>query len=139
VIKRWRLRLSPWNWLAVGCWIALAGCQDSGPPRYRISGTVTHQGQPVPIGSILFQPDGAKQNSGPYGFAPIREGRYDTQLDGKGFSGGPQIVIVEAFDGVNIDPDYNPYGLSISSGYIQPHDLPHTETTLDIRLPTTRR
>lgn len=110
------------------------GCREPGPPRYRISGTVTYQGKPVPIGSVLFQPDPGQNNSGPVGSATIKDGVYDTQREGRGFSGGPQIVIVEAFDGQNIDPDYNPYGSSLTYGYMEPHPLPESDTTLDIEL-----
>ncbi len=110
------------------------GCGDSGPPRFRISGTVTYEGKPVPTGSIVFQPDAARNNSGPNGSATIKDGVFDTRVDGQGFSGGPQIVIVQAFDGTNIDPDYNPHGLSLGSGYTESHDLPDGDAVLDIEL-----
>jgi hypothetical protein len=41
------------------------GCGPDGPSRYSISGSVTFQGKPVPVGFIKFEPDTAKSNAGP--------------------------------------------------------------------------
>ena len=72
------------------------GCgQDDGIQRYDVSGTVTLDGQPVTAGQVLFQPDPGAGNSGAPGFAPIREGKYDTKADGKGTIGGAHIVRIE--------------------------------------------
>lgn len=109
------------------------GCGQSGPPRYHVSGTVTYQGEPVPVGSILFQPDPTKGNSGPYGNAAIKDGKYDTRLDGQPTCGGSQIVIVQAFDGEHFT-EYTPYGAPLGDGYQQPHELPKKDATLDIEL-----
>lgn len=79
---------------------ALTGCGDGGPPRYRVSGSATYAGQPIPAGSIVFQPDGAKGNKGPAGFATIKDGKYDTREGGKGVIGGPHQVRIAGFDGV---------------------------------------
>jgi hypothetical protein len=34
----------------------LSGCGDRGPKLYRVSGTVTYDGQPIPDGEIRFSP-----------------------------------------------------------------------------------
>jgi hypothetical protein len=61
-----------------------------------VSGTVTFDGQPVPFGRIVFTPDREAGNSGPQGFAEIRNGAYDT-ASGKGTVGGPQVVQITGF------------------------------------------
>jgi hypothetical protein len=79
--------------------LALAGCGGEGGGRRQVSGTVNYDGQPVAAGRITFSPDASKQNSGPQGFAEIRDGKFDTRRGGKGGPGGPVVVKVEAFDG----------------------------------------
>jgi hypothetical protein len=129
---------------AVYCWrfvpaslllllVFILGCGHAGPPRYHVSGTVTYQGKPVPVGSILFQPDPSQGNSGAYGNAMIKDGKFDTRVDGEPPIGGPQLVIIEAFDGKNTT-DLTPYGNSLTSGYQEKYDLPDKDTTLDIEL-----
>ena len=58
--------------------VLLLGCSgEDGPQRYRVSGTVTFKGAPVPIGVIQFPPDATQGNSGPPAFADIKDGKYD--------------------------------------------------------------
>ena len=77
----------------------VAGCGNNGDPRqHNLSGTVTFAGKPIPAGSIVFEPDSAKGNSGPQGAADIRDGKYDTKATGKGTLGGPYIVRITGFD-----------------------------------------
>jgi hypothetical protein len=107
--------------------VAVAGCGDGGPKRHRVSGTVKYDGQPIPFGEVLFTPDGAKKNSGPQGFANIRDGKYDTALEGgKGIGGGPMIVRVTGFDGP---------GGKLLCEVEQPADLPASDTTHNIDVP----
>lgn len=76
---------------------AAAGC--GGDSTHRVSGTVTFKGQPVPAGKIYFMPDGLKGNSGPTGYATIRDGKYDTSAEGgRGAGKGPMIVAIEGSD-----------------------------------------
>ena len=78
--------------------VSAAGCSDPGPKRFRISGDVTFDKQPIVHGDIVFTPDGAKQNSGPQGTAQIRNGRFDTTgPEGKGIAGGPTVVHITGF------------------------------------------
>src|SRR5690349_8103368 len=92
------------RWLGVslaGAALALltaSGCGRGGAARIPVSGKVTWHGEPIPRGMVSFDPDVTKKNSGPQGFAPIVDGRYDTRAEkGKGSVVGPQIVIVKAF------------------------------------------
>lgn len=117
-----------------------SGCGNSDSrDLYHVQGTVTYQGQPVSTGSIIFQPDPSQGNQGPYGSAQIENGKFDTQKDGQATVGGPHLVMIEAFDGVNPDPDFAPYGKSLGGGYQESFDLPKQDTKLDIELTDRRR
>lgn len=80
---------------ALVCLLAL-GCGDKGV--YRVSGKVTFQGKPVPAGKVYFVPDGSKGNTGPTGFADIKNGEYDTDSGGQGAPPGPVVIAVEGID-----------------------------------------
>lgn len=116
------------RWIAVALpALLLVGCGGSDLERYRASGTVTYQGSPVSQGTIMFEPDTSKGNSGAAGMAMIVDGQYDTQAEGgKGISGGPQIVSIQGFDGIDPNPEYAPYGSPIGKGesYIKRFDFP---------------
>lgn len=107
--------------VAVGC------SGGDGPTRYRLSGEATFDGAPIPFGDVVFTPDGAKQNSGPQGFANIRDGKYDTSgTDGKGIAGGPTIVRVTGLSG--------PDGKLICE-YEWTVDLPRQDGTFKLEVP----
>ena len=110
--------------LAVG---AVVGCGDDGPKRHRLSGAVTFDGQPIAYGDVLFTPDGAKKNSGPQGIAQIRDGKYDTALEGgKGVGAGPMVVRVTGFDR---------QGGKLLCEVELPADLPAADAKHDIDVP----
>jgi hypothetical protein len=103
------------------------GCSDDGPKRHRLSGAVKYAGEPIPFGDVVFTPDGSKKNSGPQGFANIRDGKYDTSADGgKGIGGGPTVVRVTGFSG--------PGGKLLCEVELR-MDLPADGGTLDIDVP----
>lgn len=69
------------------------GCGPGGPQRFQLEGNVTFDGQPVPSGAIRFEPDSTKGNTGPVGYAAIKDGRYTTASDGsKGSLKGPIVA-----------------------------------------------
>lgn len=108
----------PFICLMAACCAIASGCaKEEGPQRYRVSGTVTHRGNHVPIGVIQFRPDASQGNSGPPGFADIKDGVFDTDLSGKGTIGGPHLITIDAFTGQNINPDVRPNGDPLVSGY----------------------
>ena len=115
--------------MAVGC----GG--DTGPTRYDVSGSVTFDGQPVPMGRILFQPDTSKGNRGPAGVAEIKDGHYDTADGGKGTVGGPHVAIVSGYDGQSKPEQEMPYGRALFSDHNLPVDLPKEDATQDIEVP----
>lgn len=105
------------------------GCSDSGPTRYHVSGSAQLDGQPIPFGEVIFTPDAAAKNSGPQGIAAIRDGKYDTRLQGgKGIAGGRTIIRVNGMSG--------PGGRTLCEHEMDA-DLPRADTTYDINVPKT--
>lgn len=84
--------------LCCGC-----GGGDDGVARIDTQGTITFEGQPLPKGRIVFEPDISSGSEGPQGYAEIENGEYDTRLTGKGPVPGPQIVTITGYDG-NVVP-----------------------------------
>jgi len=109
--------------------IFLAGCSSGdNQQRYRVSGDVKFDGQPVPYGEVLFTPDGAKGNSGAQGIADIKDGKYDTQGSrAPGFAGGPTVVRVMAFRDAG--------GKELICEYEYQADLPKSAITHNIDVP----
>lgn len=86
--------------LCGGAVIAAGGCSrpPAGPVRYRVSGSVTFAGKPVPAGRIVFEPDRAAGNSGPAAYGSIVAGRFAT-YPRMGAVEGPHVVQISGFDG----------------------------------------
>jgi len=113
----------------------LAGCGGSkGPDRHRVWGKVTFHGQPVPVGSIKFDPDGSQGNQGPQGFATIKDGHYDTAGAGAGVVGGPHVVRISGFDGIASSDDA-PQGAPLFPAYQTTVDLPKEPAEKDFEIP----
>ena len=117
--------------LAISC--LLSGCGGSdGPGAFELSGRATYDGQPIPCGSILLEPDTEKGNSGPGSVAEISDGSYHTRA-GKGHVGGPHVATIIATDGSrpeNPDVDnslFPPYRIKI--------DLPKEDGEHDFDVP----
>ena len=106
----------------------VAGCSNStGPTRYRVSGSVTLDGEPIPFGEVIFTPDATKKNSGPQGKAPIKEGKFDTAFDGGlGAGGGPVVARVQGMSG--------PGGKTLCEFDLK-IDLPQSDSTQDLKGP----
>jgi hypothetical protein len=119
--------------ISIAC--ALAGCGDSGPPRYQLAGSVTWKGQPVKRGYIVFTPDGAAGNSGPGAQVDIIDGRYQTSPE-QGTIGGPHTAAITGFDGVPYQdgPVTNPNGKLLFSDVKQNVDLPKADGQHDFTL-----
>ena len=103
---------------------AFAGC-SSDEKMYRVSGTVTHKGKPIPKGLIFFDP----KEEGPQGFANIIDGRYDT-AQGKGVRGGAYDIRVNGFDG-KVGPEA-PFGQALFPEYTGTKELPKQDSTYDL-------
>ena len=116
--------------------MVLAGCGQSGPTYYHVSGTVTFAGSPVPKGTVMFEPDAAKGVRGQMGYADLVNGKFDTRAAGKGVLGGAYVVRVLGYDG---KAAYEaPYGNGIFPEYTINKDLPKEDSTLTIDVPRKR-
>jgi hypothetical protein len=115
--------------------VVLAGC-GSEEKLYRVSGTVTYNGQPIPKGLIFFDPDVTKGMTGPQGFANILDGKYDTAEMGKGVRGGAYVIRVNGYDG---KPAYEaPFGQPLFPEYTCTKELPKEDSTFDVTVPKVR-
>lgn len=127
-----------WNGLAAFvvavALVSAAGCGGNGDPRQNnLSGNVTFGGKPIPAGSIVFEPDASKGNTGPQGLADIRDGKYDTSATGKGTVGGPYIVRITGFDRVE-ENEYEP-ATPLFAEYKIEADLPEETGKMDFEVP----
>jgi len=125
------LRSAPVVWLVGLLVLACIGC---GPPKeevYRVHGTVTFKGKPVPKGNVFFDPDGTKGTSGKQGFAGIVDGKFDTAApDGDGIKKGDYTVRVQAFDGKPL-PDL-PFGNGLTAEYVTKKSFSEDDNEYDI-------
>jgi predicted small lipoprotein YifL len=75
--------------------VSFSGCGPRGPQRFQLEGKVTFDGKTVPSGTIRFEPDSTKGNTGPVGYTAIKDGRYTTAMEGsKGSLKGPIVAFL---------------------------------------------
>jgi hypothetical protein len=80
--------------------VSWSGCSaQDGPRRYEVSGQITLNGKPAPVGEIYFEPDASQGNAGPGAVARIVNSSFRTPK-GKGVTAGPHVVNIVASDGV---------------------------------------
>ncbi len=100
-----------------------------------MSGSITFDGQPIPKGTVLFQPDESKGCTGSAGIALIRDGKYDTAAEGgTGVVGGPHLVRIVGLDGKPID-SMSPDGIPLFPDYTTTVELPKANSTQDFAVP----
>jgi len=126
-VSLWRLSIALLTSLVAGC----GG--PSGPERVEVYGQVTYDGQPIPAGQVIFEPDPERGNTGPQGRGEINNGSYRTSR-GKGSVPGPVIVRVEAYDG-NVHPE-SPRGVAMLPTYVTKLDLPRAGSEQNIDIPS---
>lgn len=112
--------------------VALVGCSRQPPGRYEISGMVSFDGKPVPLGQVSFEPDPTQGNRGPQAVAPIENGRYRTQPR-KGAVAGPVRITVMGYDGLS--KGETPFGTPLFKRFTTEQALPAESSTLDIVVP----
>lgn len=116
----------------------LVGCGGSsdGPTRYRVRGSVTFNGKPVPKGFVTLEPNSDQGNSGPGGGAEIKNGQYDTGRDA-GVVGGSYKVRVVGTDGMatTMSGEELPDGTPLFAPYEFVFEFPQDATTKDIEVP----
>lgn len=112
--------------------IGLASC-NTGPRIYHVKGAVTYKGAPIPAGVMFFDPDAAKKNDGPQGYAFIKEGAFDTAAEGgKGIVGKAYIVRIQGFDG---KPGQElPMGRPLFTDFQEAVDFPQQNTVRDFKV-----
>jgi len=116
---------------ALLCCFAL-GCGSD--KTYRVSGTVNFDGKPVPQGKIYFKPDRAKGNSGPDGYADIKDGAFDTSVKpGQGSPGGAVIVEIHGFK--EIPPQGDVTSQPLFYPYQEQMEMPKEATTKTFNVP----
>jgi hypothetical protein len=110
--------------------VAVAACSQE-EKVYRVSGTVTYAGKPIPKGLIFFDP----QAEGPQGFANIEGGKYDTSIPGKGrgIRGGAYNIRVSGFTG--IEKNEAPFGDGLFPEFATTKELPKADSTFDLDVP----
>ncbi len=119
------------------CLMSLVGCGggDAGPPRFQLSGTVTFDGNPVPNGMIVFEPDTSRNNKGPQGLAVIDQGKFDTSLaGGKGIVGGPMVVRITGQSSKG-DPNSDEPIKALFENFELREEFPKSKSTKDFAVP----
>jgi len=117
--------------------LVLVGCGDmGGPRRYKLSGSVTCDGKPVPAGIISLEPDTSLGNARPGTLVEFTNGRYRTPA-GKGTVGGPHLVRIVGHDGKAISE--MPLGRCLFQEYQFQIDLPRHDATHDFDVPDDHR
>ena len=111
--------------------LLLVGCGGSDRTLYHVEGTVTFDGQPVPAGTIIFEPDAAAGNDGTQGYAEIKNGRFSTSQSEKGITGGAYQVRVSGFQ----PPAGDGPAKILFKDFRQPMQLPESDSQQDISVP----
>jgi hypothetical protein len=77
----------------------------------------------VPAGSITFEPDSSKGNSGPAVSLKIKDGKFDSRTEGLGHVGGPHKVRITGLSGQAGADEFFPEGTPL---------FPEWQTTVDL-------
>jgi len=110
--------------VSAGC----GGSETTGPTRYKLSGTVTYKGEPIPRGTLTLAPDSSQQNQGPGSFCTIKNGKFQT-APGKGVVGGHYIVTVNGYQESKADDE-----VELFPGYDINADFPMKDSIFDIKV-----
>lgn len=118
------------------CFLSI-GCSRS---PYKLSGNVTYDDKPVPVGEIVFMPDPAAGNRGPGVLAEIKEGRYEMPVS-KGHIGGAYIARLTGFDGAPAKATglVDPRGTPLFVDFTEKLTLPEQSTTRDFAVPVQKK
>ncbi len=118
--------------LMLGCLLGLAGCGEALPEMYTVQGLVRFDGQPVPAGEVVFEPNPTAGNHGHQTRAEIVDGRYAT-LSNRGAVPGEVVIRVYAYDG---QPRADaPRGSPLAKVYETQATLPKADSTQDFEIP----
>ena len=109
-----------WAWLCVLV-VVSSGCGKSGPPKYRVSGQVTWEGQPIPAGDIILEPTG----QGLPDHGKIVAGKFDLEA-----TAGPKKVQILATREGEFDPEM---GMARRESYIPLEYNSKTKLTAEVQ------
>jgi hypothetical protein len=116
---------------------ALAGCGPGGPNQYPVSGTIRIGDEPVTTGFVIIEPAATPGGAeGLQGYAPIRNGRFDTDAGGKRAVSGPVVLRI---DGRGAPSDRFPQGVPLCVRYEMRVELRPAPNQLDLVVPETAR
>jgi hypothetical protein len=102
-----------WRSLVLVFVLFVTSC-GSGNGRQTFEGEVKYKGEPLPFGTVIFEPDESKGNAGMQGVGEIRNGRYKTTPD--------------------FGPQAGPYVARIT-GYARPPSIDEQALFIDYRIP----
>lgn len=120
----------------------MAGCYggNESATDFHVSGQVQFDGKPLPAGKIYFTPNASLGNQGPQGTATIKDGKYDTEDSRFGIVGGPYIVKIDGYDGIqpaNDEDGLFPDGQVIFRDYEVKLEFPEADHVEDLDVPAT--
>jgi len=133
---------SPVTWLFVFAGMAMVsclGCGGGNDGRYHVAGQARFNGQPIPVGRIVFEPDLKRGNSGPQGFASIEAGKYDTRLQGRPSVAGPVLIKIEGFAQLSTSEEDGSAGALFKPPYTQAGEIPQHDSALDFNIESPAR
>jgi hypothetical protein len=118
--------------LAAVLLLMVVGCSDQ-PREYPLSGKVRFKdGTSVPAGTIVFEPDATRGNSGPGIMVEFRNGEFNTR-SGQGVRGGAYLARVIGYDGVPVNELI--YGKALFDEQTVAIDLPNAASQTEIIVP----
>jgi len=108
--------------------ICLTGC--GAPSLSHVTGTVTYDGNPLPAGTISFNPAPSNTEAA-QGMAFIKDGSFTTRSDGgRAVMKGAYIVRIKGLDGKFISTD-KPNGKVIFDDFTQEVEIPASDVDLN--------
>lgn len=126
--------------LSVISLVFLVGCGDSGPKLYKIKGTLTYKGKPVPYVLLTFTPDDEKTKA-PATSGTDKNGKFEMKIGSEpGVFPGPHKVTCMDPQSImggksSTDPDYIAVTTKYAPGKsILTFNVEKNESSLELKL-----
>ncbi|HWL07013.1 MAG TPA: hypothetical protein VNQ76_01235 [Planctomicrobium sp.] len=114
---------------------ALIGCgQTNELDRIILSGQVSYDGQPVPFGSVWFEPTMSAGQMAPTGFAIIRNGQFKTKAEDAPIA-GPYNVRISGYPEETPRVDDEEQRIVLFPQYIMEMELVSTKVPMNLEVP----
>ena len=108
-------------------WACLfGGCGESGPKMYELTGAVTYDGTPLPVGHIRFVPQQGVRTKDTVTQSLIKNGQYEVMV-----TGGPHRVLIRDMAGEYDLPEVQDARSLFVKEYRTEIDLPVADTVED--------